>query len=154
VIRSIVGAVKRLVSISAVSAYLAIVGCLLVLAGRIRVSQQRVGPKQRSDLGGFACRVLAALRPPFKGELVELVHERGNCYIAPLARKLISDSNGRSRLKLFEDGQELPYPHSNHDDIRQVGAGRYSHWNDAVFLSSSDNSDPSKNGRRYSVREI
>ena len=152
--RSIVVAAKKLVSISAVSAYLAIVGCFLVLAGRIRVSPRRVGPRQRSDLRGFACRVLAALRPRFKGELVELVHERGNCYIAPLARKLISDSNGRSRLKLFEDGRELPYPHSNHDDIRQVGAGRYSHWNDAVFLSSSDNSDPSKNGRRYSVREV
>jgi hypothetical protein len=141
--RSALRAVEKLTSILTVSAYLSVVGCFLILTGRIRVSPL-----------GFARRVLAALRPPFKGDLVELIHERGNCYVAPLARKLISDSNGRSRLKLFEDGQELPYPHSNHDDIREVGAGRYSHWGDAVFFSSSDNSDPAKNGRRYSVREI
>jgi hypothetical protein len=138
-----VGAANRLVSITAVSAYLAMVGGVLILAGRIRVSPR-----------GFARRVLAVLRPPFKGDLVELIHERGNCYVAPLTRKLISDSNGRSRLILFEDGQELPYPHSSHDDIREFGAGRYSHWGDAVFFSSSDNSEPGKNRRRYSVREM
>ena len=138
-----VGAAKRLASITAVSAYLAFVGFFLVLAGRIRVSPR-----------GFGRRVLAVLRPPFKGDLVELTHERGNCYVAPLAKRLVSDSNGRSRLRLFEDGQELPFPHSTHDDIRELGAGRYSHWGDAVFFSSSDNSDPAKNGRRYSVREI
>jgi hypothetical protein len=138
-----VGAAKRLASITAVSAYLAFVGCFLVLAGRIRVSPR-----------GFGRRVLAVLRPPFKGDLVEFTHERGNCYVAPLAKRLVSDSNGRSRLRLFEDGQELPFPHSTHDDIRELGAGRYSHWGDAVFFSSSDNSDPAKNGRRYSVREI
>jgi len=142
VFKSIVGVAKKLISIFAVSLYLAIVGCFLVLTGRIRVSPR-----------GFALRVLAVLRPPFKGDLVELIHERGNCYVAPLARKLLSDSNGRSRLTLFEDGQALLYPHSNHDDIRELGAGRYSHWGDAVFFSSSDNSDPAKNGRRYSVRE-
>lgn len=141
--RSIVGAAKRLASITAVSAYLAFVGCFLVLAGRIRVN-----PRE------FARVLLAALRPAFKGELEELIHDRGNCYVAPLGRKLISDSNGRSRLKLFENGQELPFPHSSHDEIRELGAGRYSHWGDAVFFSSSDNSDPAKNGRRYSVREI
>jgi hypothetical protein len=143
VFRSMVGAANRLVSITAVSAYLAMVGCLLVLAGRIRLSPR-----------GFARRVLALLRPPFKGDLAEWTHERGNCYVAPLGKALISDSNGRSRLKLFEDGHELPYPHSNHDDIREYGGGRYSHWGDAVFFSSSDNSDPGKNGRHYSVREI
>ena len=107
-----VGTANRLVSITAVSAYLAMVGGVLVLAGRIRVSPR-----------GFARRVLALLRPPFKGDLVEWTHERGHCYVAPLAKELISDSNGRSRLKLFEDGQELPYPHSSHDDIREYRSG-------------------------------
>ena len=142
-LRSILQIAARLLSIFAVSLYLTIVASFLVLTGRIRVSPR-----------GFARRVLASLRPRFKGDLMELIHEKGNCYVAPLGRTLISDSNGRSRLTLFEDGQALPYPHSSHDDIREVGAGRYSHWGDAVFFSSSDNSDPAKNGRRYSVREI
>ena len=141
--RSTVGAAKRLASITAVSAYLAFVGCFLVLARRIRVNPR-----------GFARRILARLQPPFQGDLAGWTHERGNCYVAPLNRKLISDSNGRSRLRLLEDGQELPFPHSSHDEIRELGAGRYSHWGDAVFFSSSDNTDPAKNGRRYSVREI
>lgn len=141
--RSIVGAAKTLVSILAVSVYLTIVGGFLVLTGRIRVNPR-----------GFARRILARLQPPFRSDLAAWTHERGNCYVAPLPRKLISDSNGRSRLRLLEDGQELPFPHASHDDIRELGAGRYSHWGDAVFFSSSDNSAPGKNGRRYSVREV
>lgn len=142
-LRSILQIAEKLTSIFAVSLYLTIVASFLVLTGRIPVS-----------LRGFARRVLASLRPRFKGDLMEMSHEKGHCYVAPLGRKLISDSNGRSRLNLFEDGQALPYAHSTHDDIREIGAGRYSHWGDAVFFSSSDNSDPSKNGRRYSVEEI
>ena len=129
-------------SIFAVSAYLSVVGCFLLLTGRIRVP------------GGLGRRVRAALRRPFQGELIGVVYESGNCYVAPLPPKLISDLDGKSRLTLFEDGQALPYPHARHDDIREFGAGRYSHWRDSLYFSSSDNSDPSKNGRRYSVREI
>jgi hypothetical protein len=143
VLRSIVVVANKLISIFAVSVYLIIVGSCLVLTGLIR-----------ADLSGFTRSVLALLRPTFKGDLVNFTHEKGNCYVAPLKKKLVSDSNGRSRLTLFEDGQALPYAHSSHDDIREIGAGRYSHWGDTVFFSSSDNSDPSKNGRRYSVQEI
>lgn len=141
--RSILQTIEKLVSIFAVSLYLTVVASFLILTRRIPVSPQK-----------FSRKLLAALRPRFQGEILELAHERGNCYVALLPKKLISDSNGGSRLKLFEDGRELPYPHSSHDDIRELGAGRYSHWNDAVYFSSSDNSDPAKNGKRYSVREI
>ena len=133
---------KRIASIFAVSIYLILVGCVLVLAGRIHIS-----------LRAFARRVIASLRPPFKNDLKEFTHEKGNCHVAPLGRNLVSDSNGRSRLTLFENGRALPHPHSSHDDIREIGAGRYSHWGDALYFSSSDNSDPSKNGRRYSVQD-
>lgn len=141
--RSILQTIEKLVSIFAVSLYLTVVASFLILTRRIPVSPQK-----------FSRKLLAALRPRFQGEILELAHERGNCYVALLPKKLISDSNGGSRLKLFEDGRELPYPHSSHDDIRELGAGRYSHWNDAVYFSSSDNSDPAKNDKRYSVREI
>ena len=101
-------------------------------------------------LGG---RLLAPLRP-FSGELTEVTHEKGHCYVAPVGRRLISDLDGRSRLILFEDGQALAHPHSSDDDIRELGAGRYSHWGDEVLFSSSDNTDPSTNDRHYSVREV
>jgi len=83
-----------------------------------------------------------------------MYRETGHCYVAPLGKRLISDSEGRSRLTLFEDERALPYPHSTHNEIRELGAGRYSHWGESVFFSTSDNTDPLTNGRRYSVREI
>ena len=139
--------VYELVSILGVSVYLAAVACLLLVTGRIRVSPHKFARV-------LAHTLIAPFRPPFSGELAEVAHEKGHCYVASLRRKLISDLDGRSRLMLFEDGHELPHPHSDHDEIRDLGAGRYSHWGEAVFFSSSDNTNPSTNGRRYSVREV
>src|SRR5262245_19790772 len=102
--RVIVSSTKRLTFISAVSVYLLVVGSFLILARRIRVS-----------LSGFEFSLIALLRPPFKGDLKEFVPEKGNCYMASLEKNLISDSNGRSRLVLFENGQALLHPHSSHD---------------------------------------
>ena len=65
-----------------------------------------------------------------------------------------SDSNSLpaiSTLKFFEDGIELQKAHSNHDDIRTLGIGRYSHWGPGLYFSSSDNKNPIHNERQYSV---
>jgi hypothetical protein len=61
------------------------------------------------------------------------------------------DNGSRSHLVLCEDGHPLGPPHSMHDDIRQKGLGRYSHWGDDVEFSASDNSNPNTNGRTYWV---
>lgn len=55
----------------------------------------------------------------------------------------------RSRLVVLEDGQPLGPAHTAHDVIRQQGAGAYSHWNDVLYFSTSDGSDPRTNGRSY-----
>ena len=140
--RMLVSKAEKFVAVAAVSAYLTIVAALLVLTGRIHFS-----------LPGVARKLLSKLRPPFKAEILEVTHEKGHCFLAPLGKNLVSDANGRSRLALFEDGKPLPHPHSIHADIREFGNGRYSHWGDALYFSSSDNTDPFTNGRRYSVRE-
>lgn len=57
-----------------------------------------------------------------------------------------------SNLVLFEDGQALGPPHSLHLDIRQNGAGRFSHWDDGIIFSTTDGTDPRNNGRTYSIR--
>jgi Glycosyltransferase 61 len=57
----------------------------------------------------------------------------------------------RSPLLLFEDGRELDPGHALHDAIRHCGAGRYSFWKGEFHFSTSDNSDPNRNGRTYSV---
>jgi hypothetical protein len=63
------------------------------------------------------------------------------------------DDNGRqaSPLELREDGRPLGPAHAMHEDIRRLGAGRFSHWGSALIFSSSDNSDPRTNGRAYSL---
>ncbi|MDH5545506.1 MAG: class I SAM-dependent methyltransferase [Gammaproteobacteria bacterium] len=57
----------------------------------------------------------------------------------------------RSRLILLEDGRPLSERHCNHNVIREKGDGRYSHWRGGLLFSTSDNSDPTKNGRHYQL---
>ena len=51
-----------------------------------------------------------------------------------------------SRLALYQDGRLLGPPHAVHALISDIGAGLYSHWDDAVVFASPDNSDPRTNG--------
>ena len=83
--------------------------------------------------------------------------DHGHCVIGILPNSLYpcgpGDKDGnRSELRLFEDGVEIGPPHSLHADVRALGEGRYSHWGDTVYFSSSDNSDPLTNGRRYTAQ--
>lgn len=55
----------------------------------------------------------------------------------------------RSDLVLTEDGRALGPAHAQHEDIRKLGGGRYSHWNTILLFSASDGSDPRSNGRSY-----
>lgn len=63
----------------------------------------------------------------------------------------------RSTLLLWEDGKALSYPHSLPGDIDHYGHGRYRHYCMKVMnkmfqrllFSTSDNSDPNTNGRKY-----
>lgn len=66
---------------------------------------------------------------------------------------LVDDAHSESgsRLIVLEDGAPLRTPHAPHVDIRTQGHGRYSHWNNDVYFSSSDGTDPRLNGHRYSV---
>jgi hypothetical protein len=60
------------------------------------------------------------------------------------------DAPERSPAMLYEDGKPLGPPHSVHADIWKFGLGRFSHWSNTGFIfSSSDNSDPNLNGRKY-----
>lgn len=63
------------------------------------------------------------------------------------------DNGTRSKLVLCEDGKPLGPPHSLHEDIRQKGLGRYSHWGKDLVFASSDNSNPNLNDRSYWIIE-
>ena len=42
-----------------------------------------------------------------------------------------------STLRLFEDGREIGPAHSLHDEIRNLGGGRFSHWGPRLYLSAA-----------------
>jgi hypothetical protein len=50
---------------------------------------------------------------------------------------------------LYEDGKPLGLAHAIHDVIRNRGQGRFSHWQDWLVFSASDNTDPNINGHTY-----
>ncbi len=56
-----------------------------------------------------------------------------------------------SRLVLLEDGAPLSGGHAMRDEIIEWGHGRYVHLGRTVRFSTSDNSDPRRNGRCYAV---
>jgi len=103
--------------------------------------------------------VLERISPAFPSE-------HGYCYTYSSIFPVTASSNGheqRSGLVLLEDGRPLGPGNSLHDEIRALGAGRFSHWigstpatptavaESTLYFSASDNSDPNKNGRRYSI---
>lgn len=90
------------------------------------------------------------LSPPFE-------RESGNCWKKDLRDYPIrtGDEAGNpkgSGLKLFENDTGLGPAHSIHETIRVHGKGFYSHWDQVLYFSTSDNSDPNSNGRLYSIK--
>jgi hypothetical protein len=83
--------------------------------------------------------VAATLRAPF------------TAMVKSLAPGDTAASPWNSPLVLCEDGCALGPSHAVHDDIRQTGRGRFSHWHDMLNFSTSDNSDPNGNGRTYTL---
>jgi hypothetical protein len=88
-------------------------------------------------------------------QLTQFMRDTGHCWIADLPKDLaLGDTPqhpSQSGLRLFEDGEELGPRHALHEKIRSVGGGGYSHWTRRLYLSTSDNSDPQTNGKRYHV---
>jgi MoaA/NifB/PqqE/SkfB family radical SAM enzyme len=79
--------------------------------------------------------------------------ESGYCHIGRLPDSFLKATKDRfSDAVLYEDGVSLPNPNAMHDEIRSLGAGRYSLWSGWLYFSSSDNSEPITNGRAYVLR--
>lgn len=79
-------------------------------------------------------------------------HEIGLAYISITDHPELSSHDRPSSAIVLEDGVPLPGPaNATHNDIRRLGAGRFSFWHNVVYFSTPDNSDPRTNGRDYSI---
>lgn len=101
-------------------------------------------------------KIVFAIYPPF--QRLAGAEYQTNPMTSPLLKALeeldsaadSSDAATRSSLLLYEDSKLLGPPHSAHGQIAILGKGRYSHWKGlGIRFSTSDNSDPNFNGRRY-----
>jgi hypothetical protein len=102
----------------------------------------------------FSSLLFSKLRRRYRGYLGNLSSFGGHCFVSPVPAHLLSDKEGFSKLVVFEDGYPLAKAHTAHDEIKDLGRGRYSHWGANVYFSASDSSNPLSNGRTYSVREV
>ncbi|MFA6247309.1 MAG: hypothetical protein WC615_10240 [Mucilaginibacter sp.] len=88
----------------------------------------------------------------FQLNLSYLKNDGKNCYKMAYRLDWAGDSNEnpeQSTLRLFEDNVELGPAHTEHQEIRDLGRGRFSHWGNSLYFSSSDNTDPVLNHRKY-----
>jgi hypothetical protein len=60
------------------------------------------------------------------------------------------ENRTRSPIAIYENDRPLGPPHSSTTEIKSHGRGRYVHWEQSLYFSSSDNTDPRSNGRQYS----
>ena len=85
------------------------------------------------------------LSGPFRREL-------GACWTGDCPAGVASGDDpdaSRSTALVFEGDRLLGPAHAQHDDIRTLGGGRFSHWGRRLYFAASDNSDPNDNGRTY-----
>ncbi len=81
-------------------------------------------------------------------------HDGGLAFLTDIpanALPLLEDPAVRELARVCEEDTPLSSPTDIHDYIRQSGHGSFSVWEDQVYLSSSDGSDPTSNGRRYEL---
>ena len=97
--------------------------------------------------------------PAIEDPDARFTRHNGFAYIFKLPAEFseFDDSNTERALDavLFEDGTPLPYPHVlHHPSIQKTGYGRYGHSKERIIFSTTDNSDPNENGRKYYVKAL
>lgn len=126
----------------------------ITLAAENKALQEQI--QSNRNLSAAIGELFAALPA---GELTlpptRIIKENGHCSAYPfqsVAGRIYSHLPDYAGQHLLEDGTPLASPNAMHDHIRTVGKGHYSLWQNQIYFSSSDNTDPATNGRRYSLK--
>jgi hypothetical protein len=91
---------------------------------------------------------------PREIRLTNLRRAQGHCFAATIDEDL-PDDNTSSTLIVFEDGKSLPRWHfRDAPKIVAEGRGAYQHAGRTIYFSSSDNSSPLENGRKYTAIHV
>ena len=79
--------------------------------------------------------------------------DSGHCYIANVYTiyPYLWGNSADASLLLLENGKAVGPRDDLHTNIREQGRGRFSRWDQQIYFSASDNSDPRTNGRHYTI---
>ncbi len=105
---------------------------------------------QTSDSGPTSPQPLRR-RTKRRAPLAAIDTETGFAFTARTHHPELSAHERPSSAIVLEDGRPLGPGNALHDDVRTIGCGRFSFWYDYVYFSTSDNTDPRTNGRRYEI---
>jgi hypothetical protein len=140
-----------------------------LLASYVTVAQRLFGQTSPSSMTGAPApepirRFFRAVDPAgvrscetagFEVPASDIVHAGEHCWAIRLPSQFAPgdspDAPVCSLLELFEAGRRLGPPHTVHERIRAEGKGAFSHWQQSLLFSTSDNSDPRTSGRAYTV---
>ena len=93
--------------------------------------------------------------PNYKIDPSDIAHVEGHCWQVKMPADVgIGDSSAApksSNLLLMENGILMGQAGALHQEIINLGKGRYSHWENYLYFSSSDNDDPIRSGNSYEV---
>jgi hypothetical protein len=109
-----------------------------------------------SVLGAVCVSALRPIREAFPPHEIEFdlagaQHDAGSAYRVTLnlGPEVSSDKDGGlSLLQLYEDDTAL-VAHGVHQQMRDGERGRFSHWGETLYFTTTDASDPRDNGRHY-----
>ena len=84
-----------------------------------------------------------------------LRHDAGYCWTIELPAEIAVgddiDNPAKSDLQLWEGERPLGPPHADHNRIRNVGRGLYSHWGRRLYFSSATTDEPTTSGMTYRI---
>jgi len=81
-----------------------------------------------------------------------ILHDTGNTYFIIKNLPYSDASYFGSDLLVYENDSILGPGQAQPNIIREIGRGRYSHYHNYVFFSTSDNTDPRTNKRIYTIK--
>lgn len=95
--------------------------------------------------------IVIRLMPPFERHGgVAISRDRKLAQISGIADRENVEGDSRSPIVIYEGLTPLGPGHANYRDIRDLGMGRFVHWqHQGIAFSTSDNSDPNTNERHY-----
>jgi hypothetical protein len=117
-------------------------------------------------LATYFSRTYVEPRPPGKVVLMlnrPFAHESGFAYglsrLRLEERRILANIaaddptnklDASSPIQIYEDQTPLGPGHSTFHAISEAGRGHFAHWSEfKIFFSTSDNTNPNENGRRY-----